>query len=73
MALVLSRAVRESRDADNCLLFDLPDGSLIRLWLTPKAHGARGVRCVIDAPRTVHVRRGELCPAAAVEPPPTGD
>jgi len=63
--LVLSRRVRhESLARNNLLVFDLADGGRVRLWLVqkrlPDGRAAQDeVKCLIKAPPTVKVRRGE--------------
>ena len=54
---------------NNCLVLDLPEGKRIRLWLTDSTD--KGVRLVIDAPRSVFIRRGRVVGAEAEESPPS--
>jgi sRNA-binding carbon storage regulator CsrA len=65
LALTL-KADRGRLTDSNCLVLDLADGSRVRVWLVEKENGK--VRVVVDAPRSVTIRRGTLLGAAACTP-----
>lgn len=65
MLVVRIRPDPEELGQDNCLVLDLPDGQRVRVWLTETSRF--GVKCVVDAPRAVTVRRGTLVGADAAE------
>jgi hypothetical protein len=72
--LWLTRTVYRDCGDRNCVVFDLPDGRRVRLWIVPSDRQERGaVRVGIDAPRDVAIVRGELLPPLDTQPdPPKG-